>query len=318
MLRMRFSFAFLAAALALSTGSQVPLAHAADPAPAAAKPDYEAARRHYQAAKAAEQAGRTDEAVREYTAAYDITKDAKILYSIARVYEAGGDNAKAVAFYRRYLLENPQAKDADMVKAHIAELERRPATATPPPPTPTPTPPPTPTTPPPPGPPPAPPPDAPPTPPIEEDAPPVDGIEPTFLDEGPRWQRTAAWVSVGLAAVALTTGAVLAESASSRAEDMERLQQFRDPQTQLPAPYAGNVEAAYEDARSEGERLQTYSRAVFIGAGVFTVAAIVFFILDPGPGQVPTDVGQPRRSRDLVIAPVVDEHSFGVAASWGF
>ena len=45
-----------------------------------------------------------------------------------------------------------------------------------------------------------------------------------FEDPGGGWQRTAAWVSVGLAAAALTTGAVLATSSLGREEDIQRQQ----------------------------------------------------------------------------------------------
>jgi len=283
------------------------------PAEAQQKPDFAAARKHYMNAQAAEKAGDYDTAVTEYAAAYDITKDAKILYSVARVYEAGGNKDAAVVYYRRYVNEAKDAKDREEVKKHIADLEGK---AQPPPP---------------------PPPNNPPPPINDKDdkgkggndlvapPPPADDGEtpggastggisdaPALSDGGSRWQRTAGWASVGIAAVALTTGAVLGESAISREEDIERLQDFRDPQGN-PTRYTGNVKQDYEDSLDEGKKMETYSIVAFSVAGAAAVAAVVFFAMDTGPPKGPDVITSKR-----FFMPVVTPNSIGVAAGWGF
>ncbi len=283
----------------------------ARPAQAQGKPDYAAARKHYVNAQAAEKAGDYDTAVSEYAAAYDITKDAKILYSVAKAYEAGGNKDAAVVYYRRYVNEAKEAKDRDEVKKHIAELEGTPATPpppphgndviTPPPPSPT----------------------------GGETGTgtgetqtgdgeiiqplPGQGIgdAPALSDGGSRWQRTAGWAAVGVAAVALTTGAVLGESALSREEDIQRLQDFRDPQGN-PTRYNANVRKDYEDSLDEGKKMETYSLVAFSVAGAAAVAAVIFFAIDPGAPEAPEAVS--RR----FFTPVVTPDGVGIAAGWGF
>jgi len=272
------------------------------------KPDFAAARKHYMTAQQAEKAGDYDTAVAEYAAAYDITKDAKILYSVAKAYEGGGNKDAAVVYYRRYVNEAKEAKDRDDVKKHIAELEGTPAT---PPPdkgndviAPTP----------PPG---TPPPGTPPPGGAEEPAVnlPGQGIgdAPALSDGGSRWQRTAGWAAVGVAAVAFTTGAVLGVSANSRAEDIQRLQDFRDPQGN-PTRYTGNVKQDYEDAKKDGQNFEKYSIIGFSVAGAAAVAAVVFFALDPGAPNAPEAVSQSHR----YLVPVVSQDGVGFAAGWGF
>jgi tetratricopeptide (TPR) repeat protein len=274
------------------------------------KPDFAAARKHYMTAQQAEKAGDYDTAVAEYAAAYDITKDAKILYSVAKAYEGGGNKDAAVVYYRRYVNEAKEAKDRDDVKKHIAELEGAPATPPPPPdkgneviaPTP--------------------PPDTLPpgaTPPGGAEEPAVNlpgqGIDdaPALSDGGSRWQRTAGWAAVGVAAVAFTTGAVLGVSANSRAEDIQRLQDFRDPQGN-PTRYSGNPQTDYEDAQKDGKNFEKWSIITFSVAGAAAVAAVVFFAIDPGAPAAPEAVSASHR----YLVPVVSQDGVGLAAGWGF
>jgi tetratricopeptide (TPR) repeat protein len=291
----------------------------AGPVQAQQKPDFAAARKHYMDAQTAEKAGDYDSAVKHYAAAYDITKDAKILYSVARAYEAGGNKDAAVVYYRRYVNEAKEAKDRDSVKKHIAELEGKPAPAVgePKPPA---------------GGEPKPPPGgeliAPVPPPSGGETPPPGGGEgggadpedledaPSLGDGGSRWPRTAGWVSVGIAAVALTTGAVLGESAWSREEDIARLQDFRDPASGQPTRYTGNVKQDYEDAIDEGKSMETYSIIAFSVAGAATAAAIVFFVLDPGADEAPE--ATTSKAGHPYLLPVVSSDGVGLAAGWGF
>jgi tetratricopeptide (TPR) repeat protein len=305
MSRMRVTILTLALLLGgLASGIGAPSAHAQS------KPDYAAARKHYMNAQQAEKAGDYDTAVSEYAAAYDITKDAKILYSVAKAYEGGGNKDAAVVYYRRYVNEAKDAKDRDEVKKHITELEGAP---TPPPTNPTP-----------------PPPDKgnqviAPTPPAPTGPPPAGGETdvvipgqgigdaPALSDGGSRWQRTAGWASVGVAAVLFTTGAVLGVSANSRAEDIDRLETFRDHQGN-PTRYTGNVKADYENAQSDGKSLEKYSIVAFSVAGAAAVAAVIFFAIDPGAPESPEAVSQSHR----YFVPVISQDAVGVAAGWGF
>lgn len=285
------------------------------------------ARRHYLNALSAEKAGNIDEAVREFISAYEITKDPKLFYQIAHAYENGGRKEEALVFYRRYLNEaslSPQAREE--IRDKITTLQGTP----PPPPTPAPSTPPS-----------AapgandailPPPDEPPhegkepvPPPAagpsgaaagEPPAPPAEA-PPTFLDEESGWRRTAGWISVGVAAAFLTTGAVLASSAASREEDVRRLLDYRDPTTGLPPRFQGTVAEDYADATEEGESFNTWSTVAFVGAGVAAGAAITFFVLDA--------VAKPNHSGDgaapappVTLVPHLGPNAAGVSAAWEF
>lgn len=272
------------------------------------KPDYEAAKKNYKEAVAAEAAGDYATAADKYAAAYAITKDPILFYKIANAYEKGGDKDAAIIYYRRYVNEAKDAKDRDAVKAHIAELEGEQA-----------------------------PPDdggdgvlEPPDdggdgvlePPDDGGVlPPDDGLPPdqppTFMDEPSRWTRTAAWVSVGVAAVFLTTGAVFGESALSRQEDLERLIDFRNTTDQLPLEYSGTIQSDYEDARDEGERFERLALISFAGAGVAAIAAGVFFYLDATRER---PAAAPREATTTFLRPYVghDLGSAGIVAGWEF
>lgn len=268
------------------------------------KPDYEAAKRHYLAGKEAQSRGDTDGAVRAYILAYDITKDPALFKQIAQAYEAGGKKPEAAVYYRRYLAEAKTGADAEDVRARIAALTAvapaKPVETVPKPAREAPLPEPA---------------KLPPEPAVTEPT----VTEPSAIpsappaSEGPRagWQRTVAWVSVGLAAVALTTGAVLATSAKSREEDVRRLIEFREPLTDLPSRYAGSVRDDYLAKDDEGRKLSRYATVAFIGAGQRPGAAALFFILDATRGEE-----SPPAAR--AIAPVIAPGTFGVAAGWRF
>jgi len=155
------------------------------------------ARQHYLAATEAEKKGSYDAAIREFIAAYDITMDPVLFYQIAKAHELAGHLDDALTFYRRYLAEAQVSGEGQTdVSARITDLEKKKQ--------------------------------------ARDTARPGDGgagaggdegggdtllppgggdegggdgglgggdgAPPTFMDSGSRWQRTAAWVSVGLAA----------------------------------------------------------------------------------------------------------------------
>ena len=60
-------------------------------------------------------------AAKEYQAAYDITKDPRVFFNIARAYEKSGDAKTALVYYHRYVDEVKNAKDLDEVRGKGAE-----------------------------------------------------------------------------------------------------------------------------------------------------------------------------------------------------
>jgi hypothetical protein len=259
---------------------------------AQAAPDYDAARRHYMAAKEAQGKGDWEGAVRSYILAYDITKDPSLFKQIGATYEAAGKKQEALVYYRRYLSEASGAADVAEVRARVEALD--------PPPAPAPAPP-------------APeeelgepaklPPESPPAPELEP-VPPVPTPPALFDEPGGGWQRTAAWITVGLAAAAVTTGAVLATSAQGREDDIQRLLDTRDPTTGQPLTYAGATRDDYEQKVDEGRNLNNLSTIAFVSAGALTTAAIVFFILDA------------TRPAEVRAAPVVTSSGAGFVVGW--
>src|SRR5262249_45500201 len=154
------------------------------------KPDFEIAKRHYLAGKNAVAAGDYEAAIREYILAYDITKDPTLFKQIGGAYEAEGKKTEAAVYYRRYLAEMKNNADAEEVRGRLTALEGKAAerakVTSPLPPRSGSEPP---------SPPQLPPPESP------TQAPPEMKLSqpelPTYADEGFRWQRTAAWISVG-------------------------------------------------------------------------------------------------------------------------
>ena len=145
--------------------------------------DTEAAKRHYLAGKDALTKKDTDRAVREFVQAYDLSKDPTMFKQIGAAYESGGRNMEAAIYYRRYLNEASNAPDADEIRKRIEKLDAPPQAPAPPVPAqPAPTA---------------------PAPPEATSIPPTPS---SFVEEESRGWRTAAWVSVGLGAVAVTTG----------------------------------------------------------------------------------------------------------------
>lgn len=230
--------------------------------------DTEAAKRHYLLGKDALAKKDTDRAVREFVQAYDLSKDPAMFKQIGAAYEQGGRGMEAAIYYRRYLNEVAKAPDADEIRKKIEKLDAPPAPPAPPAPAPAP---------------------APALPDAKAPAPPeataIPPTPPSFVEEESRSWRTAAWISVGLTAVAITTGAVLATSAQAREEDIQRLLDFRDPTTGQPHAYTGSTKQDYDSKVDEGDKLNRYSLIAFIGAGAFATAATIFFIVDATSGR---------------------------------
>ncbi|MCG8420670.1 MAG: hypothetical protein MJE77_22350 [Proteobacteria bacterium] len=134
---------------------------------------------------------------------------------------------------------------------------------------------------------------------------------PTFVEQEPSWQRSVAWISVGMAVALASAGSVLALQASSREEDLENLINFRDTDGN-PRDFSGNTSQRYQELIDEGNDLNTYSTIAFAAAGVAAVTAAVFLVLDAF-----ADSGEklPATSR-LLIVPT--ESSISAGLGWEF
>ena len=87
--------------------------------------DFEAAGKHFSAAQEAFGARKFKTAAGEFEAAYAISKDPVLLFNIGESYEKGGDGHKAVASYKQYLKDQPQAADKPEVQKRIRAIEAK-------------------------------------------------------------------------------------------------------------------------------------------------------------------------------------------------
>jgi tetratricopeptide (TPR) repeat protein len=108
-----------------------PLSEAAGAVARAAEDQAEAGRRHVKKASSLAGSNRCRAAIPEYTKAFELLKDPAILFNRAECYRRLHENQKAVADYRRFLVELPTAPNRAQVEARIAELAP-PAPSTPP------------------------------------------------------------------------------------------------------------------------------------------------------------------------------------------
>ena len=93
---------------------------------------------HEATATAAYEAGDLDTALREFEAAYLDAPRADLLYVIGRLHSERKDCAKAIDYFKRYLLTRPGETQSDAAQAEIAKCQsaldaQRPADTTPPP-----------------------------------------------------------------------------------------------------------------------------------------------------------------------------------------
>lgn len=93
-------------------------------APAAAQTQDQArARKHFVLAQAHEKNGDYAEAAAEYIEAYRHFSSPEFFYNAGRAYELGGDAAKAVEHYERYLALDPGGRAAANARASIEKLK---------------------------------------------------------------------------------------------------------------------------------------------------------------------------------------------------
>ena len=189
------------------------------------KPDFAAAKQHYVEAERAAQAKDWAKAAKEYGVAYEITRDPVLFFKLGNAYQLSGDCTRAVEYLQRYIDEaKPSEEYKADARARIATCNAAASDSTrvgdeasdgngP-------------------------------DQPAEGTSTLVPGLEesgdaeaeekqvgtdsesvgqPTFLDESPSWQETAAWTSVGVSVAFLSVSAILGLSADSREEDIDNL-----------------------------------------------------------------------------------------------
>ncbi len=109
----------VALAALLASSIALPITHAQPASPVAAEIGH--AKDLYQSAEAAMKDGRFEDAVRDYRAAYELSKDPALLYKIGRANERAGKCDAALIYYARYLREgNPSEVFAATTRERIA------------------------------------------------------------------------------------------------------------------------------------------------------------------------------------------------------
>jgi hypothetical protein len=215
-------------------------------------PDLERARELYSSAEAAMGAARYDDAIRDYGAAYEISKDPALFYKIGVAHEKAKKCEVALVYYRRYLKEGkPSAAFVDLTNQRITACGgATEAPAAPAPTAPTPAP-------------------AAPAPPAGEQKPP-----PVVT---PNASHRNSWLLVGGALTFVTIGAVLAYSANASEADLEDLYVGLDGQ---PPVFDARTEQRYQDLLDEGHRYEKLSWASFAVAGALAIGAAVTWKLE--------------------------------------
>jgi tetratricopeptide (TPR) repeat protein len=86
--------------------------------------DVDRAREHFQQAEAYFRAGTYDRAIAEYQAAYDLSPHSALLFNIGLAHEQLGELDQAIAYYERYLAQDPDGVKAAEARARREALTR--------------------------------------------------------------------------------------------------------------------------------------------------------------------------------------------------
>jgi len=292
---------------ALLASSIAPPVTRAQPVPATAS-ELSRAKELYQAAEAATADGRFDDAVRDYRAAYELSKDPALFYKIGRANERAGKCDVALRYYARYLREgNPSeafiATTKERITACGGDVHNLPGSAPP-----------------------------------SEPRPSTEGgghgsaapvspgsgtaAGPRDADHGsgsadapaasspatpaptptlaPSNRQKVAWLLTGGAIALATLGGVLAYAATSSENDVRDLYVGFAGQ---PPAFDAQTKKRYDDLVDQGHRYQHLSWASFGLAGAAAAGAAVLFVLG----------GRREAAPHARITPVVTTTSAGVA-----
>ncbi|MEJ7598629.1 MAG: hypothetical protein WKG01_12035 [Kofleriaceae bacterium] len=246
-------------------------------------PDVERAKTLYDAAQTATAEARYADAIRDYTAAYDITKDPALLFKIGAAHQKSGGCELALTFFRRYLAEGkPSEPYVNLTKDRIVACGGDPAIGTEP---------------------------APVEPAPAEPAP----VEPAPVEPAPTpvapapappmlGRHRLAWLLVGGSIGLLTVGSVLAYSSNAAERDIEDLYVGLGG---TPPRFDDRTRARYEAVVDEGEKYEKLSWISFGIAGGLAVAATVRFLTD-------------REGTEPLITPTVSPTGAGASATFRF
>jgi tetratricopeptide (TPR) repeat protein len=259
----------------------------AQPAPPKSEPDFARASELYEAATRALGEGRADDAVRDFSAAYEITKDPVLFFKLGSAYEKAGKCRDAIGYYQRYLDEaKPAESFAALTRERIAACTA--ALASPAPSEEA-------------APPPAPAGEA--TPPRatgETTAAPAGATEPAPPASEPSRDQDRAWLFVGASLAFATAGVVLAYSTSSAEQDLKDLYVSNHGE---PPEFDAKTQERYDDLIEEGRRYQVLAWTSFGLAAGCALGATIFFLRD---------------RRDVGVAPVVTPQQTGFQATLRF
>ncbi|MCX5741200.1 MAG: hypothetical protein NT062_01735 [Proteobacteria bacterium] len=238
----------------------------------------------YVAAEAAMAEQRFDDAIRDYGAAYELSKQPTLFYKIGAANEKAGKCPTAIAYYRRYLREGkPPEKFVALTRERITACggdpdETTEKVAPPPPP--------------------------PPPPPL-----PLPKVELTTPAPSPapapglvhtRHGSRGAWLLVGGAITFATIGAVLAYAADSSEADLSDLYTGLGGRTPT---FDNFTQTRYDDLVAQGERYQHLSWAAFGVAGVSAIGAAIVFAVGHG---------------ETIVTPTASATSAGVSTTFRF
>ncbi len=95
----------------------------ADPLAVGPKPVFTSAEEGYRAGQRAYDLGNYDDAIRAFSAAYELMSHPSFLYNIAQAHRLRGDLRSAIFFYRAYLKLDPESKQRDAILRRVQELE---------------------------------------------------------------------------------------------------------------------------------------------------------------------------------------------------
>ncbi len=271
------------AAIAAATIGSLAVAAAAQPAP-----KIERAKQLYEAATKEMADGKFADAARDYTDAYELTRDPVLFYKIGVANEKAGDCDGALIYYGRYVHDaHPKPEFVELAKARIAACGGDPRSAQagggdepaaqPQPP-------------------PSPPPQK-----IEEkkESP---TLTPTPEKKPMAHGQNAAWLMVGGALTFITAGSVLAYATSSSEQDVRDLYVGLEG---LPPTYNATTAKHYQDLLDEGHRYEDLAWASFAVAGACAITAAILF--ETGPSE-----------HKLAVTPMAAPHTGGIAAAFRF
>lgn len=277
-------------------------------------PDRERAKELYRSAETAMAAQDYASALRDYGAAYDLTKDPVLFYKIGAANERAGKCPLAVVYYRRYLAEaSPTPAFVDITNARIRACESPPTTepavtdTAAPTATTTPTPP-------------APPPAATadttnaPANSTTTSAKPATAMG-SFVGsrdntapskESLTARNRGAWLFVTGSIALVTVGAVLAYSADSAENDISDLYVGL---AGTPPAFDRQTKRLYDDLVAEGQRYERLSWLSFGLAGVTAgVAGYLFW----------REHDRASREKSITVTPAVTQDGAGVRAAFSF